>query len=217
MDGERTSRTRSTRVRIGGAVATVLGAAAMLMAFGAPAGADGGSTSPPAGSVPTSCSTSSTLNVGPSGQPAQVTLGETCAYTPNSAVTVTFNGAVVAHATANSSGLVTLIFDGKDAAIAVDNGTYTPTTYGVNTFVASGTNASGASNTADFLIDLEHIVTAASAVTPPSISSSSATGALAFTGADLAALVAAGLALVLLGGGIVLYTRRRAAEYRSTI
>lgn len=191
---------------------TVLGAAGLLLAIGAPAGADGGSTSPPAGSVATSCSNSSTENVNPgSGQPSQVTMSSTCAFAANSPVSVSFNGTVVANVTADSSGTVTLTFDAKDPSIAVDSGTYHAAAWGVNTFVASGTNASGAANTADFLIDVEHFVTAAAAVTPPS----SAPGGLAFTGADLAALIAAGLALILLGGAIVLYTRRRAEEYRS--
>lgn len=218
MGRERSKRKRSTRVRIAGALATVLGAAGLLLAIGAPAGADGGSTSPPAGSVPTSCSTSATLNVGPSGQPVSVTLSNTCAFTPNSPVSVSFNGAVVANVTADSSGLITLSFDGKATAIAVDGGTYQQAVWGVNTFTASGTNTSGAANTADFLIDLEHNVTAASAITPPGTglaSSSGAAGGLAFTGADLAALIAAGLALIFLGSAIVLYTRRRAKEYHS--
>jgi hypothetical protein len=189
---------RATSIRIGGAVAAVLGASGLLFATSSAAGA-AGSTSPPAGGVATSCSTSTTITT--SSTPQSVTLGETCAFTPNSSVTISFQGTTVTTATADATGLISLSVTANDPSISINGGAAQTAVYGVNTFVATGTNASGATNTATFLIDLEQAATPATPSTP-----------LAFTGADLAALIAAALALVLLGTGVVLYTRRRADE-----
>jgi hypothetical protein len=197
---------RLTRIRLGSVVAIALGASGLLFATSTVAGADG-STTPPASSVPTSCSTSSTVTVGSA--PQSVSLGETCAFAPNSAVTVSFNGATVASPTSDSNGLITLSVTATDPTLAFNGGTAQPAVYGINTVTATGTNASGATNTASFLIDL---VSSAPATAASTTSSSSSSGGLAFTGADLAALAAAALALILLGAGVVSYTRRRAED-----
>jgi hypothetical protein len=140
--------------------------------------------------------------------PQTVSLGETCAFSPNSSVTVSYQGSTVATVTSDSSGLVTLSITADNApSISVNGGAAKPAVLGTNTITASGTNSSGASNTATFLVDLQAPpATSAAATTSASTSGS---GGLAFTGADLAALIAAALALILFGTGVVLYTRRR--------
>jgi hypothetical protein len=96
-------------------------------------------------------------------------------------------------------------FAGTDTpTLSVDSGTFEPASFGVNTCTATGPTSSGGTNVASFLIDIE----AASASAAGSGASSGS--GLAFTGADLAALIAAALALILMGTGVVAYTRRRA-------
>jgi hypothetical protein len=98
-----------------------------------------------------------------------------------------------------------LSISAKDPSISVNGSAYQPAVFGTNTITATGTNSSGAQNTATFLIDL---------VAPASTlaSTTSGSGGLAFTGADLAALIGAALVLILLGVGIVTVTRRRANQ-----
>lgn len=170
----------------------------------APAGA-AGSTSPPASPVATTCSTSTTITLPVSGTPQNVTLGETCAFAPSSTVTINFQGSALTTMTADpTSGLISLAVSATDPHLAVNGGAAQTAVFGVNTITATGTNASGASNTATFLVDLEQPAGAATG--------SGSSGGLAFTGADLAALIAAALALILLGTAVVLYTRRRAED-----
>jgi hypothetical protein len=198
---------RSGVLRFGSALTIVVGSAGLLLASAGGAGASGGSsTSPPTSSVPTSCSASSTVAVPSSGSSSPTTASETCAYAANTPVTVTFGGATVANVTAGSNGLISLSFTGKDPEISVNGGPFSSAAYGVNTFVAMGKNASGSTNTATFLVDLEAPVSTAAATT---------SGGLAFTGADLLALIAAALVLILLGVGVVLYTRRRSDKLNS--
>jgi hypothetical protein len=191
---------RSTQIRIATSAAALLGASGFLFAGSTLAGASG-STSPPASSAPTTCSTSSTLNVPSSGSPVSASLGETCAFAPNSSVTLSFGSTSLPATTADSNGLITVSVSGKDPSLSFNGGAYMTAVYGVNTLTASGLNSGGGTNTATFLIDL----------TNTSTSPSSPTGGsgLAFTGADLAALIAAALALILLGSGVVLYTRKQ--------
>jgi len=194
---------RGTKIRVGGAVAVVLGASGLLFGAASAAGA-AGSTSPSSSGTPTSCSTSTTITV--TNTPQTVSLGETCAFSPNSSVTVSYQGSTVATVTSDSSGLVTLSITATDPHLAINGGTPQTAVFGTNTITASGTNSSGASNTATFLVDLQAAPATSSSTT------SGSTGGLAFTGADLAALIAAALALVLFGTGVVLYTRRRRDE-----
>jgi hypothetical protein len=193
------SRRRATSIRISGALAAALGASGLLFATSAAAGA-AGSTSP----TPTSssCSASTTLTVGST--PQSVTLQNTCPFAPNSSVTVAFQGSTVASLTADSTGTISLGVVATDPTLAFNGGTAQTAVYGTNTVTASGTNASGGTNTATFLIDLQQASSTSSGT--------GGSGGLAFTGADLAALIAAALALILLGTGVVTYTRRRSDE-----
>jgi hypothetical protein len=184
-----------------------VGSAGLLFASATGAGASGGSsTSPPTSSVPTSCSASSTVSVPSSGSSSPISASETCTYADNTPVTVTFGGATVANVTSGATGLINLTFTGKDPEISVNGGAFSSAVYGVNTFTAVGKNASGSTNTATFLVDLE---------APVSTAAATSSGGLAFTGADLLALIAAALVLILLGVGVVLYTRRRADKINS--
>jgi hypothetical protein len=196
------------RKRIGSAVAVAaLGVSGLIFALPGTAGA-AGSTSPPTAGVATSCSTSTTINVSvasTNSAPATTSLTSTCAFTPGSTVSLSVLGATQTATADGTTGLLTLTLAATDPTLSVNGGAFQTAVYGVNTVTATGTNASGASNTATFLIDIEN----------PSLTGSNsangANGGLAFTGADLAALLAAALALILMGSGVVIYTRRRAA------
>jgi hypothetical protein len=184
----------------------MLGATGILFGTSAVAGASG-SSSPPASQTPTTCSTSSSVAVQSSGTPTTVTLGETCAFADNSTVALSYEGTPLPSVTAGSTGLISVTASAEDPSLSFNGGTYYPASYSsVNTLTATGTNSAGGSNTATFLITLS----------PPASTSASTTsgsgGGLAFTGADLAALIAGGLALLLLGTGVVLYTRRQSED-----
>ena len=171
---------RISILRAASALAVVAGAGGLLFVNAGVAGA-AGSGSPPVNQVPTSCSTSSTITLSTTNSPQTASLGETCAFTPNSVVTVTFGGTVVSSPNADSSGLITLSISAEDPSISINGSPYQGAVYGTNTITAIGTNASGAQNTATFLVDLVQ-------AGGPASSSSTGGGGLAFTGADLAAL-----------------------------
>ncbi len=202
------------RKRIGSVAAIlVLGASALTMAMPGSAGAaTTATTAPTTNAVPTSCSVSTTITVSPSSTssaPATATLTATsCPFAPGSAVTLSspYNTQTVnADAT---TGQLTLTFGATDVpTLSVNGGTFQSAVFGVNTITATGKNASGATNTATFLVDIESAATATTTTTATGTGS----GSLAFTGADLAALIAAALALILMGTAVVIYTRRRAA------
>jgi hypothetical protein len=154
-----------------------------------------GSTSPPASGAATSCSTSSTVTA--TKTPQTLSVGETCPFAASSSVAINFAG-TSSTANADAAGLVNLSLSYEDPSISINGGPFAAAVYGVNTITVTGTNPAGGANTATFLIDLEQSTTPASS-----------SGGLAFTGADLAALVAAALALIVLGSFVVLYTRRR--------
>ena len=184
------------------------GVAGLIFAMPGTAGA-AGSTSPATDQVPTSCSASTTLNVttaSTTSSPATTSLTGSCAFAPGSAVSVSGLGSTQSTNANGTSGLLTVTFSATDPTLSFDGGAFQPAVYGVNTITATGTNATGATNTATFLVDIVNVTTASTSTSTPS------TAPLAFTGADLAALIAAALALILLGTGVVVYTRRRAAS-----
>lgn len=204
--GSRMAGLRSKLMRVGSVSAVVLGATGLTL-MGATAAGAAGSTSPPAGSVPTSCSVNSSLTVtGTTPVTETLTVPSTCTFAANSSVTVAYQGNTLETVTADGGGNISVVLSATDPHFSVDGGAQQTASVGSNSIVASGTNASGATNTATFLVDLEQ---------PGGATGSGSGGGLAFTGADLAALVGAALALILLGTGIVLYTRRRADRLRS--
>jgi hypothetical protein len=99
-----------------------------------------------------------------------------------------------------------------------------PASFGINTVIATGLNADGGTNTATFLIDITQLSNSNSGGSTGSTGTgSTGTGSvvsttktpavgLAFTGANLAALIAAALFLLIMGAAIVIYTRRKALE-----
>jgi hypothetical protein len=176
------------RVGIASAVAILSGSAFLMMASGAPAGA----TYPPT-LIPTSCSNSQTVSVGGS-----ATVTDSCTFAPGTTITITLNGAAYSTATAPASGVFTETFTATDPHIAMNGGPAVETAFGAtNTFVATGTNASGASNVATTL------------VTIPAAASTTSSSSLAFTGTDLAATVVGGAALLAMGFALVMFARRR--------
>ena len=182
----------------------VLGVSGLLVALPGVAGA-AGSTSPTTVTTPTSCSTSATINLtasNTSSSPATTSVSSSCAFAPGATVSISFLGTTQSATADASTGILTLNLSATDPSLAVNGGAFQTAVYGNNTITATGLNASGGPNTATFLVDL---------VNPNATSSSSGSG-LAFTGADLAALVAAALALILMGAGVVVFTRRRAAS-----
>jgi hypothetical protein len=194
------------RKKIGSAAAVALGVSGLILALPGSAGA-AGSTSPPAGAVPTSCSVSTTIDVNAASTtsaPATTSLTSTCSYTPGSTVSLSFLGTTQTATADATTGLLTLKLSATDPSLSVNGGAFQAAVYGVNTITATGNNASGGANSATFLIDIEN----------PTATASGSGGGLAFTGADLAALVAAALALIVMGSGVVIYTRRRAGASR---
>jgi hypothetical protein len=176
------------RVGIATAVALLSGSVFLAIASGAPAGA----TYPPP-TIPTSCSNSQSVSVG-----ASATVTASCTFAPGSTITITLNGAAYSTATAPASGVFTETFTATDPHIALNGGPAVETAFGAtNTFVASGVNADGASNVSTTL------------VTIPATGTTTSSSPLAFTGADLAAVVVGGALLLAMGFALVMFARRR--------
>jgi hypothetical protein len=220
----------------GGSLTLLLGLGGLLFATPV-AGVPSGSESPP---VPTStsCSSATEATVPVNNTPVFFALGESCPFAPGTLVTITDGGQVADTITAPSSGTITLSLAAIDPSLSINGTPYRSASWGVNTLVASGLNTSGGTNSATFLIDLVQpsaptaVLSSTSggaggsnapapggaslANTSAGAAAASSSGAgsvgLAFTGANLVALIAAGLALLLLGGLIVIVTRRRAVE-----
>ncbi len=159
----------------------------------APAGAASGY--PPPSNLNTSCSFSQVIDVGGS-----ATVNATCTFAPGSTITISYNGAAYATATAPASGVFTEVFTvASDPTVSLNGGPAEAATFGATeTFVASGTNPSGGTNVVTTYVTI-----------PTAAATASSTGALAFTGADIAATVGAGVALLAMGFAMVMLARRR--------
>jgi hypothetical protein len=184
-----------------GLVFGALGASIALMATPSPVAAASGYPPPPI--VNTDCSFSQVIDVGSS-----FTLQVSCTFAADSSIVVTLNGSV--YATFKTvSGILTETFKVTDPHISMNGGPSVATNFGaVNSFVAAGTNPSGGTNVATTLISIP----TAAAATP-----TATTGPLAFTGADLAATIIGGLALLVMGGLLTVYARRRATRNASAV
>jgi hypothetical protein len=197
---------------------------AMLgLVFTSAAGADSGSTSPV---VPlnTSCVVTTLITLAPTGDAVvSSSLTEPCAFASGSTTTETYSGSPIESKTAPSDGLITLNAAAKDdPLLSIDGGSFLPAIFGVNTVVATGVNPAGGTNTATFLIDivqgsLSNANSGSSSsgggsgtLTGTNTGKSTGTVGLAFTGANLAALIAAALFMLLLGASVVIYARRKA-------
>jgi hypothetical protein len=170
------------------AVVVMLGFAGLLLTAPSASAASG---YPPPVVAATSCSVAQAVAVGNT-----FTFNATCTFAPGSTITVTLNGVFYETLTAPSSGVFTETIVVTDPHISLNGGPAEAAAYGATeTFVATGTNASGASNTSTAIITI------------PSAASSSG---LAFTGADLAATMIGGATLLLMGIAATTYARRRA-------
>jgi hypothetical protein len=201
--------------QIGSAMAVlVLGISGFLIALPGTAGADApNSSSATTTGAATSCSSSASVTVtsaNTSSNPATGSLTASCTFANNTPVTIS-NGGSSQSTTSDGSGGLDLNYSATDPTLSVDGGPFEPAQYGVNTVVATGNNPAGGTNTATFLIDIVNPNASTGASSASGSATVSASGGLAFTGADLAALIAAALALILMGSGVVIYTRRRAA------
>jgi hypothetical protein len=207
-------RVRAGLLRAGQAITAAAMSTAILLAA-APAAPSSAASGYPPPTVPnTSCSASEALAVGSS-----VTVRVTCLFAANATVTVTANGGAYNSGTADGSGVFTEVIVVSDPHVALNGGPAVATQVGgTTTFVATGPNPSGGTNTATTLVTVPAAAgTGASTASGSGSGAGSASGSLAFTGADLAAAVIAGLSLLAMGTMIVLYARRRAGRNASAL
>jgi hypothetical protein len=188
----------------------VLGASALSLALPGMAGAaTTATTTPTTNAVSTSCSTSTTITVtasSTSSAPVTATLTSSCAFTPGSNVVLSAPYSTQTVTADATTGKLTLTFGATGVpTLSVNGGTFQSAVFGVNTITATGSNSTGGTNVATFLVDIEM-----PSATTTTVGSGTGASQLAFTGADLAALIAASLALILMGTAVVIYTRRRA-------
>jgi hypothetical protein len=177
----------------------------------APGGTSPGGTTSPSGGTPPGGSTSPS---GSSSQPCVVTVtipvGNTqvvvltgCA--PSATFSITVAG-VATGLTVNSDsgGTVSLTTAVTDPHLSVNGSTPASAVFGSNT--VSLTNTSGGAGGTEYVI-IPNATTAALGS-----GSSSSGGTLAFTGADLLALIIGALFLLAMGTLLVVFTRRRASH-----
>jgi hypothetical protein len=171
-----------------------------LFALSGPAGAAPPGYPPSTGSN-TSCSVSVSVVLR-----TTITVTVTCTFAPGKTITITLNGAPYSTATAPASGVLIETFTATDPHISLNGGPAVATSYdAVNTFVATGANPSGGTNTATTLVT---IPSPAAAAAPTSATAQP----FAFSGADIAAMTIGGLALIALGFVFVVFSRRRKAS-----
>lgn len=168
---------------------------AALLTLGLPV-ATAGAAYPPTTLANTSCSFSEVVDTGSS-----LALQVTCLFAPNSSVNITANGVQYLVTTVGSSGVFTEDFVVKsDPSLTLNGGPALTVAYNaITTFVATGTNPGGGTNTATTLVTI-----------PTSAVSATQSGPLAFTGADLLATIVSGIALLVAGTLLTIYARRRA-------
>ena len=154
---------------------------------------------PPPPNLNTNCSFSAAVNLN-----TTVTVTVTCKFAPGAAISVSLNGAAYLKTTAPASGILVETFTATDPHISMNGGPAVATNAGAtNTFVATGANPGGGTNTATTLVTIPATGAAAAAASTP------AAAGLAFTGADIMAMVIGALALLALGFLILTLTRRR--------
>ena len=170
-----------------------------------------GGTTSPGGSSSGSCASTVTV---PSGNTTVVVL---TGCTASSTFSITIAG-VASGVTVNSdpSGNITLtnVVTG-DPFLSVNGSKPIPTKYGTDLASSNPvtlTNASGAPGGTENVI-IPNIVTAALGTAGSSGTGGSA-GTLAFTGADLLALIVGALFLLAMGTLLVVFTRRRASRHQ---
>ena len=141
-------------------------------------------------------------------------IGQTCTYTmggfpPGASVTITVNGTPAATVTADANGFVTFTVSVSDPHISVNGGPLIAVPFGSNAFTLSGGGV-----TQSFTLVIPGSTTPTTAAT--SAASGTSSRALAFTGADIAATVVGGLAMLAVGVLLVFATRRRSRTANSS-
>jgi hypothetical protein len=124
-----------------------------------------------------------------------------CGFAPGSSVSLGINGTSDGTTFADSNGCVTVTYVVTDPHISANGGPAVTAAFGSNVSTVSGESSSGLTLTDDVTV-----VIPASAVTP-------AGSGLAFTGADIAAMVIGALLLIGLGGLLVMVARRRGMRH----
>jgi hypothetical protein len=171
-----------------------------------------GGTNPPGGS--TTAQGSATGGCSPSGggstqadATSSIAVGSSAVVvltcTANATYSVSIDG-VASSVTvpADSTGTVTLTIAASDPHLSVNGSTPEPTTYGSNTVTLANT-AGGDGATVD--VNIPNATTAA-------LGTGGSSGSLAFTGAELLALIIGALFLLATGTLLVVFTRRRTRQ-----
>lgn len=124
--------------------------------------------------------------------------------TPNATYSVSIDGvASSVPVPADSTGMVTLTIAASDGPhLSVNGSTPEPTTYGSNTVTLANTAGSDGA-TVDIIIP---------DATTAALGTGGSSGSLAFTGAELLALVIGALLLLATGTLLVVFTRRRTRQ-----
>ncbi len=217
-------------VLLGASLAVICAMLGLVFSSAANAASPTGSQTPPVTLINTECSVAETLTL-PANSSAAVSgsLTEPCPFASGSTTTEKYNGTTLESKVAPTTGLITLATSAHDPVLSIDGGPYLPAVFGVNTVIATGVNSTGGTNTATFLIDITQLSNSTNGSTGGTSGGSTGTGStgtgtvgtvvnktpavgLAFTGANLAALIAAALFLLIMGAAIVIYTRRKALE-----
>ena len=202
---------------LAGAVAVVGSVAFASPAVAAPGypGTTTTTVAPPVGTPPgvtitLGCGGSETIGVG-----ATDTV-ELTGCTPGATYTITIDGASTGlTVTDDGSGDATLVISVTDPHISVDGSTPEPAVVGNNAVVLTPTSGTGPTLT-DIVVIPAATTTAASGTSSGGSGGTVATsGSLAFTGADIAATVVGGIALLAIGTLLVVFTRRRAGHQRA--
>lgn len=140
-------------------------------------------------------------------------------FRPGTGVSFFINGTQEGSGTAAADGTVTVTVTCSDPHIANNGGTPIAAVFGNNSNNAVGTGPAGQALTVAGTVIIPNSATTPTTTVLSGTSGTSGTGSssgssssgssLAFTGADIAATVIGGLALIAMGLGLVTFTRRR--------
>jgi hypothetical protein len=123
-----------------------------------------------------------------------------CGFAPGSSVSLGINGTSDGTTFADSNGCVTVTYVVTDPHISANGGPAVTAAFGSNVSTVSGESSSGLTLTDDVTVVI------------PATAAPAGSG-LAFTGADIAAMVFGGVLLIGLGGLLVMVARRRGMRH----
>jgi len=182
--------------------AAVVGAVLFMgaPAYAAPAGYPPPTTTPvnPPVSLTVTCPVGATCTVSFSG------------FLPGTPFQIIIAGSIAASGTVGPDGSITVTITVSDPHISVNGGPLIAVPYGTSSVTAQGTGANGQSFSQVASVTIP--APAASTTGAGGTTSSSSGGSLAFTGAQIGAMVGGGLLLLVAGTGLVLVTRQRRAR-----